>query len=167
MRLGSLLAVEHGELVARRSSVALLTLENGEPTLAQLKVATEVAAQEFSRMCATYRIDEDESGLGKAALKEWRGMRDPIVRDICRGALAIDAEGYAVWTTESGKAHRFNRPTTATFITLETHGEGKNISNMSAAICEMTGLGPGEFAKLFAPDFQGMSRLARLFLADR
>lgn len=131
------------------------------------KVAAEVAAAEFSRMCATYRIDEDESQLDKAGLKEWRGMRDPLVRDICRGTLTIDAEGHAVWTTEQGKAVKFNRPTTATFIALETHGEGKNISNMAAAIGDMTGLGKAELAKFFAPDFHGVSRLARLFLADR
>ena len=135
--------------------------------MARIKVATEVAEQEFSRMCAANRIDEDESELDKDELKEWKEMRAPIVRDICRGKLMIDAEGRPVWTTEEGKALAFNRATAATFIALETYGKGKDVSNMMAAIADMTGSGKGELSKLMAGDFHGCSRIARLFLADR
>lgn len=135
--------------------------------MGQLKVAKEVAEQEFSRLCAASRIDEDESALDKDELQEWREMREPIVRDICRGKLVIDAEGRPVWTTETGKALTFQRATAATFIALETHGKGKDVSNMMAAIADMTGTGKGELSKLMAPDFHGCSRIARLFLADR
>jgi hypothetical protein len=133
----------------------------------QPKVAAEVAAAEFSRMCAANRIDEDETVFNKDELAEWREARGAIIRDICRGKLMIDPEGRPVWTTEEGKALTFNRATAATFIALETHGKGKDVSNTLAALGEMTGAGKGELSKLMATDFHGCNRLAQLFLAPR
>lgn len=131
------------------------------------KVAIEVAATEFERMCAANRIDTDETALEKDELKEWREMRDPLVRDICRGRLVIDGEGRPVYTTDEGKALTFSRATAATFMALETYGKGKDVSNMMAAVADLTGTGKGELSKLIARDFHGVSRIARLFLADR
>lgn len=131
------------------------------------KVAKEVAEQEFLRMCDGNRIDTDESELDKEELKEWREMRDPVVQDICKGRLAIDGEGRPVYTTDAGKALTFKRATTATFIALETHGKGKDVSNMIAAVGDLTGTGKGELSNLIARDFHAVSRIARLFLADR
>jgi len=135
--------------------------------MGRVKVAAEVAAQEFSRMCAANRIDEDETELDAAELAEWKGMRDPIIRDICRGKLVIDGEGRPVWTTEQGKALVFERATAATFMALETYGKGKDVSNTLAAIADMTGTGKGELSKLMAGDMHGVNRIAQLFLADR
>ena len=135
--------------------------------MSQPKVAKDVAEQEFARMCASNRIDTDETALDKEELKEWRGMRDPIVQDICRGGLTIDGEGRPVYTTTQGKVLTFGPATTSTFIALETHGKGKDVSNMIAAIGDLTGTGKGELAGLFARDFHAVSRIARLFLADQ
>jgi len=132
-----------------------------------MKVAKEVAAQEFARMCAANRIDASESELDKEELKEWTAARERIMRDICQGKLVIDAEGRPVWTTEAGKALTFQRATSATFIALETHGKGKDVSNTLAAMADMTGSGKGELSKLTAPDFHGCNRIVQLFLADR
>jgi hypothetical protein len=131
------------------------------------KVAEEVASAEFSRLCAANRIDEDESIFTKDELAEWRSARAAIVRDICRGKVMIDPEGRPIWTTQEGKALKFNRATTATFIALETYGKGKDVSNTMAAIGEMTGIGQGELSKLEASDFHGCNRIAQLFLAPR
>lgn len=135
--------------------------------MGQAKVAKEVAEAEFARMCDANRIDTDETELDKDELKEWRAMRDPIVADICRGALTIDTEGRAVYTTAQGKALTFRPATTATFIALETHGKGKDVSNTIAAVGDLTGSGKGELSGLFARDFHAVTRLANLFLADR
>ena len=131
------------------------------------KVAIEVAEQEFARMCAANRIDTDETELDKDELKEWRDMRDPIVRDICRGRLAIDTEGRPVYTTAQGKALTFRPATTATFIALQTYGKGKDVENLLAALGDLTGIGKGELSGEFARDFHAVSRIANLFLADR
>jgi hypothetical protein len=134
---------------------------------AEPKVAEQVAAQEFNRMCEANRIDTDESGLDEGERKEWREMRDPIVKDIMRGALVIDTEGRPVYTTDDRKVLTFARATAATFMALETYGKGKDVSNMMAAVADLTGTGKGELSKLIARDFHGVTRIARLFLADR
>lgn len=135
--------------------------------MSNVKVAIEVAEQEFARMCAANRIDTAEGELDKDELKEWREMRDPIVRDICLGRLAIDGEGRPVYTTTQGKALTFRAATTATFIALQSHGKGQDVSNLIAAVGDLTGIGGGELSQLFARDFHAVSRIANLFLADR
>jgi hypothetical protein len=166
-RLGDLLALEGGELVARRPHVAWLTVENGECKLTQMKVAAEVAAAEFDRLCGAMRIETDLAELDEHELEAWNGLRDPIIKDIQRGQLVISTDGLAVYTPTGGKALTFNPPTGATLMALETHGKGKDVSNMVAAIADMTGVGKGEFSRLAARDVQACGRLARLFLADQ
>lgn len=132
-----------------------------------MKVAAEVAALEFARMCEANRIDQDESKLDAKELGEWLELRGKVINDICRGALVVDAEGRPVFSPESGKALTFNPATGSTLMALETHGKGKDVSNMVAAMADMTGANKGDFARMGARDFQACGRLARLFLADR
>jgi hypothetical protein len=131
------------------------------------KVANEVALLDWSRMCESNRIDLDESKLDAKELAEWTDLRAKIIADICRGALVIDAEGRPVYTPASGKAVTFAPATGATLMALETHGKGKDVSNMVAAMADMTGANKGDFARMGARDFQSCGRIARLFLADR
>lgn len=167
-RLGDLVGLERGQIVARRPRVAWLTVEeNGELKLTQMKVAAEVAAAEFDRLCAAMRIETDLAELDEDELEAWNGLRDPIIKDIQRGQLVISEAGLAVYTPIGGKALTFNAPTGATMMALETHAKGKDISNMVAAIADMTGVGKGEFSRLPARDVQACGRLARLFLADQ
>lgn len=132
-----------------------------------LKVVEEVAAQEFVRMCEANRIEHDESKLDAAELEEWKDMRAPIVRDICQGRLVVNDEGRPVYTPPGGKAVTFNPATGATLMALETHGKGKDLSNMVAAMAELTGANKGDFSRMPARDFQACARITRLFLADR
>lgn len=136
-------------------------------TETKFKVAAEVAEAEFDRMCAAMRIEHDLTELAEEELKAWEGLRDPIVKDIQRGQLIVDAEGRAVYTPIGGKAITFNAPTGATLMALETHGKGKDVSNMIAAMADMTGAGKGDFSRLGVRDFQAVGRIARLFLVDR
>jgi hypothetical protein len=133
----------------------------------KFKVAAEVAASEFDRMCIAMRIETDLAELDEDELAEWTALRDPIVKDIQRGQLVIDTEGRAVYTPIGGKPLTFNAPTGATLMALETHGKGKDVSNMTAAMADMTGQAKGDFSRMPARDFQACGRLARLFLADQ
>lgn len=135
--------------------------------MSQPKVAAEVAAAEFLRMCEANRIETDESVLDEEEQKEWSGLRDPIVKDIMRGVLVIDASGRPVYSPDIGKPITFNAATGSTLIALETHGKGKDVSNMIAAMADMTGTNKGDFSRLGVRDFQAVGRIARLFLADR
>ena len=135
--------------------------------MGQPKVAEEVAAAEFVRMCEANRIDHGTAELDEEELAEWEKLRAPIVRDIMGGQLVIDASGRPVYTPEIGKAITFNPATGATLMALETHGKGKDVSNMVAAMADMTGTSKGDFSRLGVRDFQACGRIARLFLADR
>lgn len=133
--------------------------------MGQLKIAEEVAAVEFDRMCDANRVDRDVGKLDKKELKSWNETRAQIIADICRGQLVIDAEGRPIYTPESGKPLTFNQPTGATMMALETYPKGKNIANTVAAMADMTRAGRGEFSKMNARDFKACSRIAGLFLS--
>jgi len=135
--------------------------------MSQPKVAEEVAEQEFVRMCEANRIEHDTTELDEEESKEWAALRDPIVKDIMRGQLVIDPSGRPVYTPDVGKPITFNPATGATLMALETHGKGKDVSNMIAAMADMTGSNKGDFSRLGVRDFQAVGRIARLFLADR
>jgi hypothetical protein len=135
--------------------------------MAQTKVVEEVAAQEFARMCEANRIEHDATDLDEEGARELAEVRDPIVRDIMSGRLVIDTAGRPVYTPDGGKPITFNRATGATLMALETHGKGRDVSNMVAAMADMTGAPKGEFSRLAVRDFQACGRIARLFLADQ
>ena len=118
-------------------------------------------------MCDANRIDRDESNLDEEELAEWNEIRRRIVADICRGQLVVDAEGRPVYTPVGGKSITFNRATGATLIALESHGKGKDLSNLLAAMADMTGTNKGEFSRLGVLDFKACCRLGNFFLADR
>lgn len=135
---------------------------------AAIKVAAEVAEAEFDRMCDANRIERDETKLDAEELEEWLAIKARLVAEICSGPLVIDTEGRPVYSPSTGgKAITFSPATGATLMALETHGKGKDVSNMVAAMAEMTGTSKGEFSRMPARDFQLCGRLARLFLADR
>jgi hypothetical protein len=131
------------------------------------KVAEDVAASEFDRMCAAFRVDQDTSNLDEDELANFNELRGAIIRDIRLGALVVTTEGLPVYTPAGGKPITFNPPTGATIIALETHGKDKQISNTVAAMADMTGTNRGEFSRMLARDFQACSRLCKLFLADQ
>lgn len=131
------------------------------------KVAEDVAASEFSRMCAAFRVDEDTSEFDEDELESWKALRDPIVRDMRLGLIIVDAEGRPSYTPPGGKAITFNPPTGATLMALETHGKGKDISNSVAAMSEMTGVNKGDYSRMPVRDFRACMRLANLFLSDQ
>lgn len=135
--------------------------------MSQVKVAEEVAAEEFLRMCRYNRVETDTSQLDEKELASWNDLRKPILRDITRGLLVIDVEGRAIYTPPGGKSVTFDMAKGSSLIALETHGEGKNISNTLAAAADMTGSPPGTFAGWHVRDVQALVRLVRLFLADQ
>jgi hypothetical protein len=125
----------------------------------QQKMGEDVALAEFERMCSLARVDTDESTMDDESRTKWRELKGDLVKLIRTGAIVVDETGAP---TCAGL--KFRAPTGATFIALETYGEGKNMSNMAAAMCEMTGSDKGTFAKLHGRDFQDCSKIATLFL---
>jgi hypothetical protein len=131
------------------------------------KVAREVAEADFDRMCDAFRVDRDTSELDADDLKEWLAIREQIVRDMMRGLVIVGDDGRPTFTPPgSSKAFTFNKPTGGTLMALETH-PGKQIGNMIAAMTDMLQLDRGELSKMDARDVQTLSRLAKVFLAER
>lgn len=132
------------------------------------KVAREVAEQEFARLCEANRVDHDTADLTEAELAEWSELREGIVRDLERGTLIVGEDGRPTYTPPgSAKAVTFYAPTGATLMALETYAGARNISNLIAAMADMTRTDRGEFGKMPARDVQACARLAKIFLADR
>lgn len=131
------------------------------------KVAKEVAEKDFERMCEANRISFDTSELDDEERAEFDEIRGRIVLDICSGRLAVDGDGRPVYTPPNGKSITFHPATGATLMALETHPKGKDVSNLIAAMADMTHTDRSTFSKLAATDFKACCRIANLFLADR
>jgi len=141
-------------------SAAVVDLKGGK-----YRVALEVAEKEFVRLCDANRIDHDTSELTEDERKEWDGLKSEIVREIRRGTLIVGEDGKPTYTPPgSSKGYTFHPATGATLMALESYGSGKNISNLVAAMAEVTRTDRGEFSKLPAKDFQACSRIMRLFI---
>ena len=130
------------------------------------KVARAVAEAEFERMCAAHRIEHDAE-RDEAEQKEWDDMKAPIVRMLMRGSLIVGENGNPTYTPPSGDPLTFHKATAASWIALETYGVGKNISNMIAAMAELTHTDRSSIARLEAADWQACTKVTTLFLSDR
>lgn len=135
----------------------------------KFKIAKEVAEAEFDRMCVAFRIDCSTDELDEKELAEWTEVRGKIVQDLRTGALVVGEDGKPTYTPPVAGADSltFHPPTGATLMALETYAGEKGISNLVAAMADMTRRDRGLFGKMARPDFQVCSRLAGLFLADR
>src|SRR5690606_13016685 len=131
------------------------------------KIAKDVAEQEFERMCDAFRIDYSTNELGEKDLEEWTELRGKIVQVLRTGALIVGEDGKPTYTPPiGGDSLTVHPPTGATLMALETYGQ-KNISNLVAAMAEMTRRDRSLFGKMAKPDFNVCSKLATLFLGDR
>lgn len=134
----------------------------------KLKIAKEVAEAEFVRLCEASRVDHDTSELSEEELAEWNGLKEPIVRDLQVGTLIVGEDGKPTYTPPgASKGFTFHAPTGATLMALETYAGSKGISNLFAAMADMTRTDRGEFSKMSARDTQACARVAKLFLVDR
>jgi hypothetical protein len=130
------------------------------------RVAKEVAEAEFVRICDANRIEHDTSEMSEEELKDWKVLEDGIVRLIRVGTLIVTDDGKPVYTPPGAtKGYTFYPTTGATYMAFETHGGNKNISNMVAALTELTRSDRGEFSKLPGKDFNACGLVLRLFLA--
>lgn len=137
-----------------------------------MKVALEIAEQEFDRMCRSRRIDLEEMAEAKDEADGFLTVKNRIVRVIQRGELVVDPEtGDPIYTPPlpGAKPLRFHRPTGATFMAMDGVG-GKDIGQMGrmvSVLADMTRTSKAEIAKLDGPDFQFCCSLASLFLVPR
>jgi hypothetical protein len=131
------------------------------------KIAEEVALQDFERMCQAHRVDTDESELSEEEKEDFHDKRAKIVKAIRLGSLVVAESGLPTYTPrDGGEPMTFYPATGATMMALESHGKGKDIANLMAALTEMTRSAKGTFSKLSARDFTFCSQLAALFFTS-
>lgn len=129
------------------------------------KIEKETAEQDFLRLCEANRVDTDTSELTDEERREWESLKGDIVKDIRRATLIVGEDGKPTYTPPGApKGYTFHPATGATLMALETYGSGKSVSNLVAAMAEVTRTDRGEFSKLPAKDFQACARLIRLFI---
>jgi hypothetical protein len=132
--------------------------------MAELKVALEVAQQDFERMCVARRVLLDQAGWDEGDVATFKVLRDRIERAICVGALRIEQDGTPIFTAQGGaqKGKEFKlKPATGACLIAQ---DGKlAAAKVFAALAEMSGQNTGEFGKLEVPDFEVLSTLYSLF----
>lgn len=129
------------------------------------KVAREVAEQDFVRMCEARRIDLSEMTVEEK--NDFKGIKEPIIEAIQDRTLTVAENGDPTFVASNNESFTFKPPTGATFIAMETHPEGKKISNLLEALADMAERPSGDFAKLPGRDAKLCMKLGNLFLADR
>lgn len=123
------------------------------------KVAKEVAEQEFQRMCDFARVDADESEMDDESKEKFRDLKADLVKLIQKGSLIVTTDGSPTYAGLT-----FKSPTGAAVMAFETYGPNKNMSNLAAVMCELTGSEKSTFGKLHAKDFNVCSQIVTLFL---
>ena len=130
------------------------------------KIASEVAEQEFERMCEAGRIEYDTSELTEAELAEWKTLRAQIVRDLRIGTLIVGVDGRPTYTPPgASKGFTLNPATGATLIAMKS--KTNDVEGFCLALADMTETDRGSFSKLRASDFWACCRIVRLFLLDQ
>ena len=128
----------------------------------ELKVAPEVAEQEFDRLCDMLGIDtETNSTDDEETLK---AHRDRIVKAICKGALSIGDDGLPTVVTREGATLAFKMPTGATLLEADKAPAGQDQRRMFLLIGALTN---GKFspAKCTIQEVALLTSITALFLA--
>lgn len=135
--------------------------------MAELRVAKEVAEQEFERLCASRRIDTDESGMLPKEIESLTALRNSVVKAISVGTLVVAENGYVTYTPPlpDAKPLTFRMAKGATFMAMDPAKAKGEQHQMVAMIADMTGWSSGDISKLEAADYAFCVKLVGLFLA--
>lgn len=131
------------------------------------KIATEVAEQEFQRLCESNRVDTDTNEMDQDSLSDWLKLKQGVIRDLRLGTLVVGEDGKPTYTPEgSSKGFTFHAPTGATLLAGETYKGDRAVSNTYVALADLTRSDRGEFSKLHTIDVKACMRIMQLFLAQ-
>lgn len=132
----------------------------GEPLM-----ATEVAEQDFDRMCDAYDISRDLEAMEPAERLDFEATKRRMSRHIQSGKVQVDEAGLASVHVPGQDPIRFHLPTGAVLIEMSKYDDGQ-IARLNRAMQAMTKTAPGAIAKLKLKDFNVCAALAGLFLSE-
>jgi hypothetical protein len=128
------------------------------------KVAAEVCEQEFKRLCAARRIDDDVASMTEPERKAFEARKRPLMRAMARKELVISPEGNPVFTPQGGTAITFYKATGASLMAGDGYADGQDVHRLVAVATEITKSAPGALSKLELEDFRTVSDIANFLL---
>lgn len=133
-----------------------------------MKIAPEVAEQEFKRFADSMALDVDVSAMDDEDRKGFEQQKRLIVRAICHGGLVINDNGEPVYTTSRGKdpvTVCFHEPEGAVLMAMDRKGQKENVGKMYVTMGEMTKQPAKVFANMKMADLKVCMAIFTLFLA--
>lgn len=132
-----------------------------------MKVAREVAENEFQRFVDLMMLDVDVSKMDVEESKSFNQQREIILTAIQRGNMVVDDEGQPIYTpvSDEGGPITFYEPTGATFMAMDGKKKNADMSKLFAAMADMTRQPPIRFAKMKNRDTKVCMAVFTLFLA--
>lgn len=133
-----------------------------------IKIAQEVAEQEFSRFVDAMALDVDESGMDEEDLEGFKQQKDKIIKAICDGSLIINDAGEPVFTptrVKDAEPITFHEPDGAALMAMDRRKSKENIAKLYATMGEITKLPAKTFATMKMADLKVCLAIVTLFLA--
>jgi len=128
------------------------------------KVAADVCAAEFKKLCELRRIDTDPANMSELEAAQFEGRKKAILRAMARKEVVVNPDGLVVFTPQGGKAITFYKATGATLMAQDGHGPYHNIARVVAIATELTKSPPGNLSELPIEDFELVCEITNFLL---
>ena len=131
-----------------------------------VKIAVEVADDEFSRFVESMDLDVNTDGLDDDEKKDLSIQKGRVVTAIMSGSVVINDEGEPVFTPqrEDGDAITFYEPTGAALMAMDRKKQSEEISKMFAAMAAITKTHSKVFSRMKMSDLKICLAITTLFL---
>lgn len=136
--------------------------------MAEQKVATEVAEQEFARWAESMDLDFDPKGWTDDEKRKFRDQKNRLIRSIERGHLVIETDGRMVFrpqASDDDSPITFSEPNGGMLSEMDSKKETATQARGRALIAAVTGQNEVRFATMAMRDFKICDTIVSLFLA--
>lgn len=131
-----------------------------------VKVAREVAEEDFNRFCDEMDVDRNLARMPEEDAKAFNDVKENLLDALQIGVLEIDSDGTAVVYPKKGdiKQIKFNELCGADYVAMDNKKETQSFAKMFALMGSITKLPPATFSKLKKFDAKVCLSIAKLFL---
>lgn len=132
-----------------------------------VKVAREIAEQEFERFADSMDLDVSLEGLDDEDRRGLERQRRTLVDAIVAGTLTIDEAGQPVYSPREGNQSplTFREPTGAVMMAADQRKKGQDVAKLYTMMAAMTQQPPQRFAHMKRRDLRVCEAIAVLFLS--
>jgi len=133
----------------------------------EIRVAKEVAEDEFNRFLDVMEIDADSSNMNDEDRQSFEQQKSRVVNAIMYGDMVINESGEPVYTpsrSENKDAITFHEPTGASLMAMDMKKKTQDVSKMFATMADFTATPVKVFAKMKIKDLNVCLAVTTLFL---